>query len=381
MPTKGRKTPLGTLTKNWAFTGWPHKGAKMPAYYNQHHAGAIAYICGKMEEGGNSTQPHIQGWVQFIQRKRFTAVQKIFPPGQFRIAPCRGTEEENQKYCKKTDTQIGEFESHGHFQVQGRSNVSAIAGIEEAVKEGRSKKFLWDNYFSVMSTRYRGVYEGITQLRDTRQQQPLFTQDQFGWAPVEWGVQKEGSTCSLTWVFAGEAGIGKTQLALLQFGEKPPLICTRLDDLKRYDDSIYGGLLLDDFDDVLYGLKRTEQVHLAEQEGGRSIQGRFEDAYIPAGTKKIFTTNDLEGTIFNPHPSLTRRHKIRILKREIHPVGSAVVPNVPASSSSREPGNLSPDGLDDEEEPGRLVRANAAYSFEIPEQLPESAFVPSGDED
>lgn len=347
----------------------------MPAYYWQHHSGAIAYICGKMEEGGNSKEPHIQGWVQFVTRKRFTAVQKILPAGQFRITNCAGTEEHNQTYCKKTDTQIGEFEWHGAFQKQGATNVSAIAEIERMVKAGASKRQLWDAHYSIMSTRFKGIYESMAQLRESRGQDPLFTRDQFNWPDCDWGLQKPGSTCSNTWVFAGEAGIGKTQFALLQFGEKPPLIAVRLDDLKRFDATRHGGIIFDDFDDVLHGLKRTEQVHLAEQEGGRSIQGRFEDAWIPAGTKKIFTTNDLTGQIFTPTPELNRRHKIRVFEREAHPAGGAVVPDVQPSSSSREPCDLTDDDLDeDDEAPGRLVRADAAFLFEVPQPEPLSGF-------
>lgn len=338
----------------------------------------LAYVCGKLEQS-NTRGPagrHYQGWCQFKKRIRLTAICKMFPSVAYHWSPCAGTEEHNEKYCKKTRTQVGEFEFFGEFQIQGASKVTAIDVIEKMVRGGCSKYDLWNSkeagVFKLMSTRHRGVYEAMAVLNKQHSQTAEFTLDQFGWTPIVWGRQVPPPAvgpASYTWVLAGPSGIGKTEFALAHF--KNALVVTRVDDLKRFDPATNDGILFDDCDEWLRKLSRTEQIQLAEQVGGRSIGGRHYDSFIPGSTKKVWTTNDVEGAIFTPDPAIDRRHKIRVLQAVQHPVGCAVVPNVQASSSSREPGDLEDDDfpedpLDDEEQPGVLVRADAQAHFDVP---------------
>jgi hypothetical protein len=58
------------------------------------------------EEIGEEGTPHLQGYVQFINKKRLTAIKKMdtFHRASFRMAI--GTVEQNQAYCSKSDTHI-----------------------------------------------------------------------------------------------------------------------------------------------------------------------------------------------------------------------------------------------------------------------------------
>ena len=54
--------------------------------------------CFGFEKGLNGT-PHIQGYVQFKNQRRFTALQKALPRAHWERA--KGTPDENHKYCSK----------------------------------------------------------------------------------------------------------------------------------------------------------------------------------------------------------------------------------------------------------------------------------------
>lgn len=334
----------------------------------------LAYICGKLEQSPETPGAdgvHIQGWAQFNIRMRLTAILKLFPSSCYHWEPCAGTEAHNQKYCKKTKTQIGAFECKGTFTVQGKTK--AIETIEKMVRDGASMRDLWrckePGVFACLTTRHRGIKESIEALRDVQAAPARFTIDQFGWEPVKWGEQTKNGDVSLTWVLAGPAGIGKTQFAKAHF--KNPLMISDFDDLGRFQAGVHDGLIFDDCDDIMHAKPRTIQTAILEQVDDKSIRIRYGLAFIPGGTKKMWTTNDPLGHIFNQQPEVQRRHKVRILEAVDHPVGAAVVPNVSAASSSSAPvrdDDGSEDGLDDEE-PGSLVRANAAYRFDVPSPI------------
>ena len=314
------KKKRSVLTGNWCFTGWPHKGAKGVSWFWDHYGmdggtADISYICGKMEKS-KSGLPHIQGWVQFSSRKRAPGVRKVFPGAQFHTAACKGTEEENEKYCKKTSTQIGDFEFFGSFTTQG-SAKRTIDALEAAVKAGATKRQLWEDHFGIMTTRHRGVYEGMARLQDNPDVKPDFSLAEFGWNPMKFGQQKEEGDEAMTWVLAGPAGIGKTEFALAHF--ESPLMIKNLNELDFFDKNRHDGIIFDDFDSEITKLKRTEQVHLCEQRRDSGVRILYKVVTIPGKTRKVFTTNEVDGKIFHPHPSVGRRHRIRVLEKVEHP--------------------------------------------------------------
>ena len=91
-------------------------------------------------------------------------------------------------------------------------------------------------------------------------------------------------------VLFGGPGFGKTQCALAQFAH--PVLINNLDDLKMITEDT-DGLVFDDMDFGRGGLnlKGFEMIQLLDMDEGHSIKCRNENAYIPAGVLKIFTTN------------------------------------------------------------------------------------------
>lgn len=95
----------------------------------------------------------------------------------------------------------------------------------------------------------------------------------------------------LAFVVHGEPGIGKTKFALSHF--EHPLLISTIDDLKLISMRTDGLV----FDDAVFnnphsrGLSPEEMTHLLDVEHNRSISARYNDARIPKGMPRIFTTN------------------------------------------------------------------------------------------
>jgi len=79
------------------------------------HRNDIAYIGWGEESCPDTKRLHYQGWVQFSRRMRFHTALKIMG-GHVTMFQCKGTEEQNNKYCRKDN----KFRSVGNFSTQGK---------------------------------------------------------------------------------------------------------------------------------------------------------------------------------------------------------------------------------------------------------------------
>lgn len=227
---------------------------------------------------------------------------KVFPSQHFHVEPCYGTEEQNDKYCKKSDTQVGEFEFYGVMSAQGKSDITKL---EADVKAGLSKKDLWDNHFPLMSTRAANIERAMVALNPPNTE-ALYSIDRFpDWEPItDW---------TKTIVLAGEAGIGKTEFAIANI--RNPLLCKDINDLRAFDPTVHGGIVFDDMDDWVHNTSREIQIQILEQARPSSIRVLWGTANIPRKTKKIFTTNNVETSMFAAHAATERRHRRILLEK------------------------------------------------------------------
>lgn len=107
-------------------------------------------------------------------------------------------------------------------------------------------------------------------------------------------------------VIHGKAGTGKTQFGLAQF--ESPLLVSHTDDLREFDPEKHTGIVFDDMSFAHH--PRESIIHLLDYDLDRSIHCRYSCAYIPARTKKIFTSNRAPEDIFGEawhHPAIQRR--------------------------------------------------------------------------
>lgn len=114
----------------------------------------------------------------------------------------------------------------------------------------------------------------------------------------------------------GPTNTGKTQLARHAFNSA--LICSHMDDLRRFDPDTHDGIV---FDDMQFAhMPVTSVIHLCDWDEDRSIHCRHWCAYIPAKTRKIFTSNlSFEETFFGSGVSDDHQAAVkRRFTRRIH---------------------------------------------------------------
>lgn len=95
---------------------------------------------------------------------------------------------------------------------------------------------------------------------------------------------------SKTLILVGRSGLGKTTWCKVNL-EKPLLMVSHLDDLRRFRTGYHKSILFDDVS--IKHLPDTSQIHICDFENPRSIHIRYGVARIPAGIVKAFTCNTI----------------------------------------------------------------------------------------
>ncbi len=98
-------------SKNWCFTDFELLDwAKIHSEDDD-----IRYICWGEETCPKTKRKHYQGWIQVNKKKRLGGIKKTCLSKKIHLESCRGTEQENEKYCQKDNlyTHVGEFVTQG----------------------------------------------------------------------------------------------------------------------------------------------------------------------------------------------------------------------------------------------------------------------------
>lgn len=96
----------------------------------------VNYYVFQRERGHNENTEHIQGFIQFKNRKRGTTLQNMFPPQFFHGEFANGTAQQASDYCKKSDTRIGEVQEWGELRVTKGGKQLTNEDILQRIKEG-----------------------------------------------------------------------------------------------------------------------------------------------------------------------------------------------------------------------------------------------------
>lgn len=272
------------------------------------HAKQLRGILGQLEET-KEEKVHWQVYVEFKSRVYGTGVNKIFKSGAWHRELAQGTAQHSRTYCSKSKSKVGDYFELGDFAKQGKS--CALAEVETLVKDGGTERELWGSHYVCMIRHYKAVCRSILVLNtpiDTAE----YEQAKFPWSDehkLEWDK---------TIILWGETGIGKTQWALSFF--KKPLLVREKDQLGLFDHT-YDGIVFDDFNCTgteggRGAWSREAQIHLVDQANNSAIKIRYENAVIPAHTKKIFTTNVAGGYVVDlDDPAIKRRCQVIELKK------------------------------------------------------------------
>lgn len=101
-------------------------------------------------------------------------------------------------------------------------------------------------------------------------------------AAIEW------SDSHYSTVLVGPSGIGKTTWCI-NTCIKPALLCTHMDELRKFDPEYHRSIIFDDMD--FSHMPDTAQIHIVDHDLPRAIHARYGNARIPAKTYKFFTCN------------------------------------------------------------------------------------------
>ncbi len=300
------------LTKNWCVTSWIDKGAQTLQHHWATHGPEgtdyIQYIAGQEEICPETGKHHYQWWFQCTRRRRFTAIAKILQSGIHSFRPCDGTEADNEKYCKKSQTGVANtLFSEGHFSVQGKPTTMAL--IVESLKEGDSFQQLYEDHAEYIirghhATAIQHAVPFLAPVPET-EQFPLHTWPTTGgWAQATAWFEGNRKT---TLLLSGPPGCGKTKWCeSLKLNGKATLVAQTVDSLKQLAPK-YSVLCLDDWDENLHEMGGARLTQLFDRQVDVYVKCRYEDALIPRSTAVIVCNNDDLAWTREQHPGVQRR--------------------------------------------------------------------------
>lgn len=116
-----------------------------------------------------------------------------------------------------------------------------------------------------------------------------------------WGLESYGPLPEwkpmTTLIIFGKAGLGKTSLAKCLI--PTPLFCRHMDKLKEFRVGTHGGIIFDDMS--FQHIHNQGQIAIVDCFDDTQIHIRYTYVDIPAGTKRIVTTNRLPHEILLTH--------------------------------------------------------------------------------
>lgn len=232
-------------------------------------------------EVGESGTKHLQGAVSFKLKKSLSQLKKLLPKAHWEVL--KGGKKAYE-YCRKDGDLLVDIKGRqGH-----RTDIDALM---QDIKDGASDKELWTKHPALMLKNNQGVARARNIFH------PQITKSDYKISDFLWGRLPLDKP-TIIW---GEPGIGKTQYALAHF--EKPLLVSHMDDLGNLTED-HDGIV---FDDMSFNhMPRTGQIHLVDNLT-RSIHIRYKTATIPAGIKRIFTTNEKDGAIMLTQDGAIRR--------------------------------------------------------------------------
>lgn len=277
---KGWSLLIMSRSSHFVFTinNWTH--ADLNTIRGAIHDPIITYLCYQQEIGEEEGTPHLQGYVQCVDRPRFTQVNRILG-GRASLQESRGTNVQCRDYCCKEDTAVANtFEEFGEMRRMGKRKRQEVsfADIVTDIEKGMDIRTVIKTY----PEQYIKYHAGIDKVYH------MFTRKRLSiyYGPWLWEIPRE-----FKWrrslIVKGNINIGKTTWVKSLFLN--PLFVTHIDDLKTFDVNFHGGIIFDDMN--FSHIPREAAIHLVDVDNPRSIHVRYGRAEIPANVKKVFTTN------------------------------------------------------------------------------------------
>lgn len=291
-----RATDRNTKSKYWVFTRNNYTELDISLLGSLYETGYFSYLVYGREVGESGTR-HLQGYIELSQRRRFTQVKAQLPG--FYIASRRGTAQQAHDYCIKD----GEFVQFGTISRPEQGRRKDLERVATMVKEGATIRQI----AAEEPEAFIKYHKGIGALKDLLQPKYQTTVHTERWYNLDHDWTK-------TQIFHGLTNCGKTTYAIQLLPRA--LWCTHMDDLAKYNDEDYDGIIFDEA--CFLHLPREAQINLCDQDQDRSLHVRYMCARIPRNTKKIFTTNKPVDQVLLDDPAIMRRIQVQyIIKPDV----------------------------------------------------------------
>ncbi len=276
--------------KNWIFV-WNNWTEDAEDVLKELYPETVQYMVYGKEEGKEGT-PHLQGYLQLVKKKRRRQLSNLLPMCFLDPQSPDSTVKQAIVYCKKD----GNFTEIGTPTTKGKR--SDLEKVKDAIEDGATEQELASTFFPQW-VRYHQAFKRYREIisKDLIAI-PKFQMEEF---PDEWIVMTEDFLWTTCLIIRGESGIGKTEFAKALL--PGAMVASHTDDLLQFTPEKYTGIIFDDMKFDHY--PRSAQIHIADIDNPRSIHCRYNCAFIPANTKKIFTTNEQD--IFLDDPAIRRR--------------------------------------------------------------------------
>lgn len=167
---------------------------KLVAFLQQYDE--INYYVFQREQGHEEKTTHIQGFVQFKNKKRGQTIGNMFPSQFFHNEVARGTAQQASDYCKKSDTRIGEVIEWGELRTKGGKQLTNEM-ILERIKDGADNIKLLQEFPELLFQ--------IDRLDKVRQE---FINAEY---------KDKWRNVTTTYIF-GKSGAGKTRNVMEEYG-------------------------------------------------------------------------------------------------------------------------------------------------------------------
>lgn len=142
--------------RNWCFTSYNIEDFVVPDT-NKH----FRYCVYQVEECPETSQWHIQGYVEFTRTMRMKKIKELFNDSTMHLEPRQGTREQARAYCMKEESRIAEPVELGTWTVTPGKRVDLNVARETILKKRKLDECYADSSLDQITTKYPRWVERI----------------------------------------------------------------------------------------------------------------------------------------------------------------------------------------------------------------------------
>jgi len=114
----------------------------------------VRYIAYQLERGETCNTLHLQGYIEFRQKRTMNQVKETLQAPGAHLEPRHGSQEQARDYCLKEETRVeGPWE--GGTLSQGSGERTDLDSIRQLIKEGSSELDIADSHFGTWCTHHK----------------------------------------------------------------------------------------------------------------------------------------------------------------------------------------------------------------------------------